>query len=61
MSFALVLQGMNMVAFAVILAGGRAKRENGWKMLSLLLAINGIPPFIPTFVFLFLFLVEIWC
>lgn len=44
MSFALVLQGMNMVAFAVILAGGRAKRENGWKMLSLLLAINGIPP-----------------
>jgi len=40
MAFALVLEGMNMVAFIVILAGGRAKRENGWKMISLLLLVN---------------------
>lgn len=31
-----------MVAFIAILTGGRAKRDHGWKMLVVLLGINGI-------------------
>jgi hypothetical protein len=33
MSFALVLEGAIITAFAAILMGGRVKRENGWKVL----------------------------
>jgi len=33
MSFALVLEGAIITAFVAILMGGRAKRENGWKVL----------------------------
>lgn len=44
MTFALVLEGMNLVAFIIILAGGRVKKEQGWRMLCFLLGINGISP-----------------
>ncbi|KAI9671904.1 MAG: hypothetical protein M1817_003450 [Caeruleum heppii] len=37
MSFAVVLEGMTLVAYITILAGGRQKRETGWKVLSSLL------------------------
>ena len=33
MSFAVVLEGMTLIAYFVILAGGKQKRENGWKVL----------------------------
>lgn len=41
MSFAVVLQGMTLVAYIIILAGGRQKRETGWKVLSFLLLLTG--------------------
>lgn len=34
MSFAVVLEGMTLIAYVVILAGGKQKRESGWKVLS---------------------------
>ena len=34
MSFAIVLEGMTFIAYIVILAGGKQKRESGWKILS---------------------------
>lgn len=37
MSFSIVLEGMVIFAFLAILAGGRAKRETGWKFLSFML------------------------
>jgi hypothetical protein len=36
MSFAVVLEGMSIVAYLVILSGGKRLRENGWGVLSLL-------------------------
>ena len=36
MSFAVVLEGMTLIAYVVILAGGKQKREGGWKVLSAL-------------------------
>lgn len=42
MSFTLVIEGMNIVAFIVILAGGPVKRMNGWRMLGVLLLLNGM-------------------
>lgn len=33
MSFAVVLEGMTLIAYVVILAGGKQKRERGWKVL----------------------------
>lgn len=36
MSFAVVLEGMSIVAYLVILSGGKRLRENGWGALSLL-------------------------
>lgn len=33
MSFAIVLEGMTLAAYAVILAGGKQKRESGWRVL----------------------------
>lgn len=41
MSFAVVLEGMGLVALAVILAGGRQKRESGWKVTCCLLLLTG--------------------
>ena len=34
MSFAIVLEGVTFIAYIVILAGGKQKRESGWKILS---------------------------
>ena len=41
MSFAIVLEGMTLITYIVILAGGKQKRERGWKILSGLHALVG--------------------
>ena len=41
MSFAIVLEGMTLIAYTVILAGGIQKRTTGWKILSGLLLLVG--------------------
>lgn len=33
MSFAVVMEGMTLIAYVVIIAGGKQKRESGWKIL----------------------------
>lgn len=40
MSFAVVLEGMTIVAFAVLLIGGKQKREQGWGVLTILVALS---------------------
>jgi len=40
MSFAVVLQGMSIVTYLVILMGGKRLRENGWRLLSLLIMLS---------------------
>ncbi|KAI9789095.1 MAG: hypothetical protein M1816_006345 [Peltula sp. TS41687] len=42
MSFSVVLQGMTLVAYIAILAGGRQKRETGWRILSSFLLLTGL-------------------
>ncbi|PYH87614.1 hypothetical protein BO71DRAFT_175742 [Aspergillus ellipticus CBS 707.79] len=42
MSFAVVLEGMTMVAFLIILSGGKRLRESGWKVLSLLIILSAV-------------------
>ena len=34
MSFAVVMEGMTVIAYAVIMAGGKQKRVGGWKILA---------------------------
>ena len=34
MSFAVVMEGMTIIAYIVIIAGGKQKREGGWKILA---------------------------
>ena len=34
MSFAVVLEGMTLIAYIVIMAGGKQKREQGWQVLA---------------------------
>lgn len=41
MSFAAVMELVTLVAYVVVLAGGKQKRENGWKVLAFLLAVVG--------------------
>ncbi|KUJ15730.1 uncharacterized protein LY89DRAFT_618302 [Mollisia scopiformis] len=41
MSFAAVLELATLVAYVVVLAGGKQKRENGWKVLTFLLVLVG--------------------
>ena len=41
MSFAVVLEGMTLIAYVVIMAGGMQKRASGWKVLSALLLLVG--------------------
>lgn len=41
MSFTAVIELATLVAYLVIIIGGRQKRENGWKLLTLLLVIIG--------------------
>lgn len=40
MSFAVVLEGMTIVAYLIILAGGKQLRESGWSVLSLLIMLS---------------------
>lgn len=42
MSFAVVLQGMSVVAYLIILSGGKRLRENGWRILSLLIILSAV-------------------
>jgi hypothetical protein len=42
MSFALVLEGMSVVAYLIILSGGKRLRESGWKILSLLIVLSAV-------------------
>jgi len=39
MSFAVVLEGMTLVAFAILLVGGKQKREQGWGVLTILVVL----------------------
>lgn len=41
MSFAVVLEGMTLITYVVILAGGMQKRASGWRILSALLLLVG--------------------
>ncbi|KAL8918880.1 MAG: hypothetical protein Q9172_005238 [Xanthocarpia lactea] len=42
MSFAVVMEGMTLITFIVVLAGGKQKREQGWKVMSALLVLAGL-------------------
>jgi hypothetical protein len=42
MSFAAVGELVTIVAYIVLLGGGKQKRETGWKVLSFMLALVGI-------------------
>ncbi|KAL8653374.1 MAG: hypothetical protein Q9226_003877 [Calogaya cf. arnoldii] len=42
MSFAVVIEGMTLIAFIVVLAGGKQKREQGWTVVSGLLLLGGL-------------------
>jgi hypothetical protein len=46
MSFAVVAELATLVGFLVILAGGRVKREGGWKVLGGLLAAVAAAQFV---------------
>lgn len=39
MSFAVVLEGMTIAAFAILLVGGKQKREQGWGALTILVTL----------------------
>lgn len=42
MSFAVVIEGMTFISFVVMIAGGKQKRESGWKILAGLLFLIGV-------------------
>ncbi|KAL8707226.1 MAG: hypothetical protein Q9220_007720 [cf. Caloplaca sp. 1 TL-2023] len=42
MSFGVVIEGMTLIAFIVMLVGGKQKREQGWKIISALLVLTGL-------------------
>ncbi|KAL4895485.1 hypothetical protein BDV59DRAFT_155875 [Aspergillus ambiguus] len=42
MSFAVVLEGMALVAYVIVLSGGKRLRESGWKILSLLIILSAV-------------------
>lgn len=41
MSFTVVLEGIALIAFVVMLMGGKQRRESGWRVLSAILIIGG--------------------
>lgn len=41
MNFAAVLELVTIIAYIVILAGGKQKRQNEWKLLGALLLVTG--------------------
>lgn len=42
MSFAVVMEGMTLIAFVVMITGGKQKRESGWRVISGLLVFVGL-------------------
>ncbi|OQE28752.1 hypothetical protein PENSTE_c003G02000 [Penicillium steckii] len=42
MSFAVVLEGMSIVTYIIILGGGKRLRENGWRILSILIVLSAL-------------------
>lgn len=42
MSFAVVMEGMTLIAFLVVIVGGKQKRESGWKILTGLLVLAAL-------------------
>ena len=41
MSFTAAIELATLIAYAVVIVGGRAKRETGWKILAFLLMLVG--------------------
>jgi len=39
MSFAIVIEGMTLAAFAILLGGGKQRREQGWGVLAILVVL----------------------
>lgn len=39
MSFAVVMEGMTLIAFLVVIVGGKQKRDSGWRIVSGLLLL----------------------
>ena len=42
MSFAIVIEGMTLIAFLVMITGGKQKREGGWGVMGALLVLGGV-------------------
>ena len=42
MSFAVVMEGMTLVAYIVLISGGKQKREQGWKVICGMLFLVGM-------------------
>ena len=42
MSFAVVMEGMTIIAFLVMITSGIQKRQTGWKILTGLLVLSGL-------------------
>lgn len=42
MSFAVVMEGMTLIAFGVMISGGKQIRESGWKIITGLLIFVGL-------------------
>ena len=42
MSFAVVIEGMTLIAYIVAMVGGKQKREKGWPIVSGLLLLVGL-------------------
>jgi hypothetical protein len=42
MSFAAVLELVTIVAYLMVIAGGKQKRETGWRVLAFLLVLVGV-------------------
>jgi hypothetical protein len=39
MTFAVVIEGMTIVAFAILISGGKQRREQGWGVMALFVAL----------------------
>lgn len=42
MSFAVVMEGMTLIAFGVMISGGKQMRVSGWKIITGLLILVGL-------------------
>lgn len=66
MSFTVVMEGMTLIAFVVLISGGKQMRESGWKILCGLLLLTGCiqsaaMALVVSFASRFLLLVEGYC